>query len=147
MKRSMQTILVSSLLALGLTLTQPARAHNASSDLSLISALPVASVLVGAGASVAAPVMLSTAGVVLVVKAVEVTARGSVMVLENLSDGTRVSVELVGGGVEKAALAAGTLLTVSVIGTGTVLSAAGEAIAFIPNELGTALLYNERVSY
>jgi hypothetical protein len=35
---------------------------------------------------------------------------------------------------------------VSVIGTGVVLSAAGEAIAFIPNEIGKALLYNEQVS-
>jgi hypothetical protein len=31
------------------------------------------------------------------------------------------------------------------VSTGWVLSAAGAAIAFIPNELGTALLYNERL--
>jgi hypothetical protein len=35
---------------------------------------------------------------------------------------------------------------VSVIGSGVVLSALGEAIAFIPNELGRALLHNERVT-
>jgi hypothetical protein len=30
--------------------------------------------------------------------------------------------------------------------TGWVLSTAGRAIAFIPNEIGKALLYNERVT-
>ena len=39
----------------------------------------------------------------------------------------------------------GAVLTCSVIGTGVVLSAAGEVLAFIPNALGRALLYNERV--
>jgi hypothetical protein len=29
---------------------------------------------------------------------------------------------------------------------GWVLSAAGQAVAFIPNEIGKALLYNERVT-
>jgi hypothetical protein len=37
-------------------------------------------------------------------------------------------------------------VTVSVIGTGLVLSALGEAIAFVPNELGKALLHNERIT-
>ena len=32
------------------------------------------------------------------------------------------------------------------LSTGWVLSAAGEAIAFIPNEIGRALLYNERIT-
>jgi hypothetical protein len=33
-----------------------------------------------------------------------------------------------------------------VLSTGWVLSAAGEAIAFVPNEIGRALLYNERIT-
>ena len=55
------------------------RAQSEASALSAVSALPVASVAVGAsaaaGALLAVPVVLSTAGTVLVVKAVEVTAR------------------------------------------------------------------------
>ena len=35
---------------------------------------------------------------------------------------------------------------VTAISTGYVLSAAGEAIAFIPNEIGASLLHNERVT-
>jgi len=38
-------------------------------------------------------------------------------------------------------------VVVSVAGTGVILSAAGEAIAFIPNAMGRALLHNERVAY
>ena len=94
----------------------------------------------------AVPVVLSTAGAVLVVKAVEVSARGTVYVLERASDGASASVEIIGKGVAGASVVAGTLVTVSVIGSGVVLSAAGEVIAFVPNALGRALLHNERVT-
>jgi hypothetical protein len=92
------------------------------------------------------PVALSAAGAVLVVKTVEVSARGSVYVLERVSDGARVSIEIVGRGMGQVSLATGTLVTVSVVGAGVVLSAAGEAIAFIPNAIGQALLYNEQIT-
>jgi len=32
------------------------------------------------------------------------------------------------------------------VSTGWVLAAAGEAVAFVPNELGRAMLYNERIT-
>ena len=41
----------------------------------------------------------------------------------------------------------GTAVAVSVIGAGVVLSAAGEVLCFIPNELGARLLHNERLTY
>jgi hypothetical protein len=72
--------------------------------------------------------------------------RGTVFVLERASDGARVSVEIVGKGVKASAVGVGASVAVSVIGTGMVLSALGEAIAFIPNELGRALLHNERIT-
>jgi hypothetical protein len=40
----------------------------------------------------------------------------------------------------------GTSVLVTVIGAGVVLSAAGEVLAFVPNAIGRALLYNERLS-
>jgi hypothetical protein len=63
-------------------------------------------------------------------------------VLERASDGARASVHLSG----HALAGVGTVLLASAVGTGWILSAAGEAIAFIPNEMGNALLYNERIS-
>ena len=53
--------------------------------------------------------------------------------------------EVVGRGVAGSAYAVGTVVTCSVIGTGVILSAAGEAIAFVPNAIGRALLHNERL--
>ena len=128
---------------------------RAQSEVSMaLSVLPVASLMgvasvaaAGVGAVSAAPLVLSAAGAVFTVKVVEVSARGTVYVLERASDGARVSVEVAGRGVGAASLAVGTGVTVSVIGAGLVLSAAGEAIAFIPNAIGRALLHNERVTF
>lgn len=128
-----------------------AKAQSNASALSALSALPVASVVVGtsavAGSVVAVPLVLSTAGTVLIVKSVESTARGTAYVLERASDGARASIEVVGGGVGGASMAAGASVVVSAVGAGVVLSAAGEAIAFIPNALGRALLHHERLTY
>lgn len=142
------------LLALSLISAPPAQAQsNASDALSAISALPVASVLVSASvaagataAAVALPLASLTMGTVLVVKVVEVTARGTVYVLERASDGARLSIDITGRGLRGSAIGVGTAVTVSVIGAGTLLSVAGEVIAFIPNALGRALLHDERLT-
>ena len=42
-------------------------------------------------------------------------------------------------------MAVGCSVEVGVIGSGIMLSAAGEVLGFIPNAIGRALLYNERV--
>ena len=112
------------------------RAHygGSPSDASAISMLPVA-------VSIAAPVMVLSAGAALTVVSVQASGEGTVWVLERASDGARMSVEL-GGNI---IVGVGTAIACTALSTGWVLSAAGEAIAFIPNELGSALLYNERV--
>jgi hypothetical protein len=113
---------------------------QAQSEASLaVSALPVASVLVGGAAVSALPVALSLTGAVLVVKRVEV--------LERASDGAQVSVELSARTAQTLSITTGVLVTVSVIGTGVVLSVAGELLCFIPNELGRALFHHERLSH
>ena len=127
-----------------------AYAQSEASTLSAISAMPLASVVGGAsavaGSVVAIPVILLASGTVLVVKSVELSAKGSVYLLERASDGARVSVEVSAAGVSTASVAVGTAVTVSAIGAGVILSAAGQVIAFIPNEVGRQLLYSERVS-
>ncbi|MDH4466330.1 MAG: hypothetical protein QE290_20050 [Acidovorax sp.] len=128
----------------------PARAQSEAS--AALSMLPVASVVgtasvasAAAGAVVTVPVALSVGGAVLTVKAVEALAVGTVYLLERASDGAQVSVEVAGRGLAGSAYAVGTVVTCSVIGTGVVLSVAGEAIAFVPNAIGRALLHNERL--
>jgi hypothetical protein len=114
---------------------QPARAHNGASELSAISLLPVAVVI-------AAPALVLSAGATLSVVAVEASAESTVWVLERASDGARASVKLAG----HSATAIGTGVVVTAMSAGWLLSAAGQAIAFIPNEIGKSLLYNERVT-
>jgi hypothetical protein len=109
------------------------------SDASALSMLPVA-------VSVAAPVMILSAGATLTVVAVESSAAGTVWVLERASDGARASVTLSAQAANALSVAAGTAVVVTAFSAGWVLSAAGKAIAYIPNEIGAALLYNERVT-
>lgn len=118
-----------------------AHAHrdSAVSELSALSALPIA-------VSVAAPVVLLSAGAVFTVVAVETTLAGTVWVLERASDGARASVTLSGAAAGGVSLVAGASVVAVASTAGWVLSAAGKAIAFIPNEIGRALLHNERVT-
>ncbi len=76
----------------------------------------------------------------------EATSAGTVWVLERASDGARASVTLSGAVVGGVSVAAGTAVLVTAFSAGWVLSATGQAICFIPNEIGKALLYNERVT-
>ena len=132
-QRCLAKTAVAALLALNL-----AGAHAQSVEASMLSTLPVA-------VSVAAPVVLST-GAVLTVVAVEASATGAVWVLERASDGARSTLRLSAQAAGGLSVVAGTAVLVTVMSTGWVLSAAGAAIAFIPNEIGAALLYNERVT-
>lgn len=138
-------------LAAALCAGLPAQARPGLSQASVaVSVAPVAlSVgVIGAGGMVlsAVPVAVLSAGTTLVIVSVEAIGGATVWVLERVSDGARFSVKTAGGLSEGARASAGAAVTVSVIGAGTLLSAAGEVIAFIPNEIGKALLHNERVS-
>ena len=123
------------LLSLVLLQAPHAQAQTTASEASALSAVPVA-------VSVAAPAVLLSAGANLTVVAVEASAQGTVWVLERASDGVRASVRFAG----KASTALGAVVVVSVIGSGYVLSVAGEAVALVPNAVGKALLHNEQIT-
>ncbi|MGZ5035796.1 MAG: hypothetical protein ACXWGT_03205 [Usitatibacter sp.] len=116
-----------------------AKAQSDLSRASELSLLPVAM-------SVAAPVALVVAGATLTVVGVEASASGTVWIVERASDGARQALRFSGQVAGAASQAVGSAITVMAVGTGLVLSCAGKAIAFIPNEIGAALLYNERVT-
>jgi hypothetical protein len=125
--------------ALCVALASGARAHSEVSEASALSVLPVA-------VSVAAPSMLLAGGAVLTVVAVQASATGTVWVLERVSDGARATLHFSGHIAQGTVLSVGGAVLVSAVASGWVLSAAGQAIAFIPNEIGRALLYNERIT-
>ncbi len=152
MQAFMRTSIAGTLAALALlgAASLPARAQSEAA--SALSLMPVASAYVAgsaasaaAGALVVLPAALSVEGAVLTVRAVEASANGTVYLLERASDGARVSVEVSGRAVSAAAYGVGQAVLCSVIGTGVILSAAGEVLAFVPNALGRALLHNERL--
>lgn len=116
-----------------------ARAHSNPSDASVLSALPIA-------VSVAAPVLILSAGATLMVVAVQATSTGTLWVLERVSDGARASVTLSSQAAGALSVAAGTAVLVTAMSTGWLLSADGQVLLFIPNQLGAALLHNERLT-
>lgn len=147
---SMKSLLAATLLTAAL-FSGAAHARNDLSTVSVVSALPLASLAVPASAAadalVAIPVALSTAGSTLVVRSVQASAHSTVYVFERASDGAKASVEVAHRIGQPVSVAVGTAVTVSVLGAGIVLSVGGEAIAFIPNAMGRALLHNERMAF
>lgn len=128
------------LTTLALALMGSAQAHrNSASEASALSLMPIA-------ISVAAPVALLSVGGAFTVLAVDAVSEGTVWVLERASDGARFSVTLSAAAVGGLSVVAGTAVLVVAGSTGWVLSSAGKAIAFIPNQIGKALLHNERVT-
>ena len=132
----------------------PAKAQALSEASAALSLLPVASVVgtasvasAAAGALVAVPAAVLVGGAALTVAALQASAVGTVYVLERTSDGAQASVQVqvLGRGVGASAHGVGTVVVCSAIGTGVLLSAAGEVLAFVPNALGQALLHNERL--
>ena len=124
--------------AIALTLGANARAES-SAELSEASLVPVA-------ISVALPVILVAGVGSIVVTGVEASAEGTVWIVENVADGVKGSICFAGRVLGTAAVAVGTVIVVTAEATGLVLSSAGRVIAFVPNEVGRTLSYNQRVS-
>ena len=137
LRRCTASLLVASMCAL--SPAYAGRNPSGASALSALSALPVAM-------SVGAVGLVVSGTASLTVIAVEASAEGVVWIVERASDGVRGTVRFardVGGGLS---IAAGEMITVVAMGTGWLLCAAGKAIAFVPNEVGSALLYSKRIS-
>ncbi|RZJ11229.1 MAG: hypothetical protein EOP39_06720 [Rubrivivax sp.] len=137
--------------ALTLSLALCSAQANGPSEASAVLSLAPVALSVGAvsatGVALSAlPAGILSAGVTLVVVSVEVVGSATVWVLERASDGARISIKAAGQLAKGVVVSTGAAVTVSVIGAGTILSVAGEVIAFIPSEIGKALLYNEQVS-
>ncbi len=88
--------------------------------------------------SIAALTLAGTA----VVTGVEAVGDGSVVVLHGVGGAAGASVRLAGG----VSLAVGTVVEVVAVGTGCALMQAGRMIAFIPNEIGLALVHQRQLA-
>ena len=81
-----------------------------------------------------------------VVESVEKVGESTVVVIKGATDASRVTLRMSGKAVTGASMAAGTAVSVVTMASGYALVVAGAVIAFIPNEVGKALLHHSRVS-
>jgi hypothetical protein len=81
-----------------------------------------------------------------VVDSVNAVGDGIEVVLEGASQASRATVRLSGEAVRGLSIGAGTVLQVVAMSAGHALVLSGKVIAFIPNEVGQALLHHARAS-
>lgn len=104
------------------------------------TASAAASVLIGATGSAA----LANGSGRFVVTALETAGESTTVFLRDASTAAEASVRLAGGALSAASVGVGSVLTVAIDASGQALMASGKVIAFIPNEIGRALLGSAR---
>jgi hypothetical protein len=141
----MTTVLTTVVMSL-LLLTGGARAEgegqSGSTDLSNASALAAegsATVAYGSLSAVAA------SGTVLV-ESVEAAGDASMLVLAGASNAAHAALRLSGRAAREASLVVGASVNLVATSTGYLLVASGKLLAFIPNEIGKALIHHSRVN-
>lgn len=80
-----------------------------------------------------------------VVESVQVVGDASIVVLKGASNAAGATLRLSSDVVAGASLVAGGSVVLVAVSTGYVLVAAGQVLAFVPNEIGRALLHHTRV--
>lgn len=125
------------LVAAGLAWATPGAARDAST-VSAVSLLPVV-------VSVAAADVSAIASGRFVLRAVEASATGTVLWLENLADGARLGLRLAAGASQRLSAHVGQSVQASASAAGWVLTVGAEAIAIVPSAVGQALLHHERI--
>jgi hypothetical protein len=133
---------IAPMLLLCLCFAASAAEQHGSTDLSNASNMVAEGSALMVGGSLSA---LAASGTVLVAS-VEAAGDASVLVLAGASDAARATVRLSGRAAREASLVAGASLNVVATSTGYLLVSAGKVLAFIPNEIGKALLHHSRVS-
>lgn len=104
------------------------------------------SVIANGSAKVVGGALDSVAGAgSLVVASVETVGDGSVIVLKTAGKASAATVALSGRAARDASLVVGASVEMVALSSGYLLVAAGRVLAFIPNEVGKALLHSSRI--
>lgn len=114
--------------------------------ISAVSSIPMASMAISAGAFAGVPQLTLSGGAALILISAEVSDGTVTWVLESAADGSRFVLKTLERGAKMASVAVGTALVVTATSAGWVLSAAGQALCFVPNEIGASLSHNERIT-
>lgn len=94
--------------------------------------------------AVAVPVWAAHQGSEFVVRAVNATAKGVELSLQGVSGAIETSATIAAEVAEAASVGVGTSVRVVAESTGHALVASGVLLAFVPNEIGRALLHHSR---
>lgn len=100
--------------------------------------------LIGSGFVVAGTSQLIQGGAQLTVTALEAAGESVVVVMRGVSEATTVSVKASANAVGAASVVVGSAVQVVAEATGNSLYVAGKLIAFIPNEIGRALIHQSK---
>lgn len=135
------TLVLSMMLALASPMPAAAAAPpaHASTAASSLSAYGAATVVEGSLA-------LAAAAGELVAASVRSAGQSTVVVLEGLSQGMRVSATVLLAGAGALSVAAGDVLRLAGTASGHLLLRGGEVIAFVPDRVGAALFHHERLA-
>ena len=130
------------ILLLSLACGARAEGQQGSTDLSNASGL----VAEGSATVVNGSLSAIAASGTVVVESVEAGGDASVVVLAGASDAAQATLRLSGRAAREASLVAGASVNMVATSTGYLLVASGKVLAFIPNEIGKALIHHSRVS-
>ncbi len=134
------------LIAITLTAVLTASTFTAHANGSTASVRASENLSSASGLVVAGSASLFVASGELIVVGIEQSAKGVSVVLKGVGQVSGEAVTLLVDGVAASTLVVGNLLQASVTAAGTVLIAAGKAVAFIPNEIGRSLIHQSSYS-
>ncbi|WP_293936231.1 hypothetical protein [Iodobacter sp.] len=137
-----------SLLLATCLITGTAQARNEGSEIlqSGLASVLLSPVLSLQGKPVEASIAFPLGVSLTVVGVGKLTAEGSMLTIERVSDGSRYMVKVSEAMLKELGIAVGTSVKTIAESTGYALIASGKLLAFIPNELGEALLHQSKVS-
>ncbi|WP_051278982.1 hypothetical protein [Chitinilyticum aquatile] len=144
----MRTHPFSALILLAMLLAGPAQARNEGSEIlqSGLASIVMSPLLSLQGEPVEASAALGLGTGLTVVGIVTVAGEGSKLTLEKAGDGSRYVVRVSEGVMTEVGVTVGASVRAMPEATGYALVASGKLLAFIPNEVGMALLHQSRIA-
>lgn len=141
----MMAIKTRSSLLLGLLAVVSALPGHTAAQAGAVSQQSQVSVAASVQVPAAAAIALSEGGA-FVVTGIAASAQGVAVTVSALAEGSAFVVQLSAEAVARLGLAAGSAISVTVVAGGWLLSAAGEAIAFVASDMLKPLIHSRRIS-
>ncbi|MDE1713640.1 hypothetical protein PWG14_13790 (plasmid) [Chromobacterium amazonense] len=99
----------------------------------------------GHGESALGPIVAVTGSAFVIAGIVQGAGNVAELTLESVQGGAKLLVKVSGDAVKASGAVVGSAVQISATATGTLLVTSGKVLAFIPNQIGTALLEHSKV--